>query len=133
VTIHEETTARRIASDWHGGQWSALYALASSGTVLLDVLDEIDECRPEFREQGIELADLYDWCAERIPAEDDEDGEEPDTCQAPDGHWYVITYGRASWEIHARDCEKCERETPGGLLNEVRQAERLADAAGGAW
>jgi hypothetical protein len=24
-------TARTIAADWHGGQWSALYAFASSG------------------------------------------------------------------------------------------------------
>ncbi len=26
-------TARSIAADWHGGQWSALYAFASSGTM----------------------------------------------------------------------------------------------------
>jgi len=24
-------TAKEIAADWHGGQWSALYAFASSG------------------------------------------------------------------------------------------------------
>jgi hypothetical protein len=40
-------TARTIAADWHGGQWSALYGFASSGK--LDAaqvplcLDEIEE------------------------------------------------------------------------------------------
>lgn len=34
--------ARRIASEWHGGQSSALYSLASSGAISLDrVRDEI--------------------------------------------------------------------------------------------
>lgn len=26
-------TAQAIAADWHGGQWSALYAFASSGEI----------------------------------------------------------------------------------------------------
>ena len=26
-------TARRIAGEWHGGQWSALYSLCSTGNV----------------------------------------------------------------------------------------------------
>jgi hypothetical protein len=26
-------TAKTIAADWHGGQWSALYAFASSGEI----------------------------------------------------------------------------------------------------
>jgi hypothetical protein len=34
--------ARRIASEWHGGQGSALYALASAGQVSGDTLSEID-------------------------------------------------------------------------------------------
>jgi hypothetical protein len=32
---------RKIASDWHGGQWSALYALASSGHYDIGTLAEI--------------------------------------------------------------------------------------------
>lgn len=33
--------ARKIASDWHGGQSSPLYSLASTGAIVADVLDEI--------------------------------------------------------------------------------------------
>ena len=36
--------ARAIASDWHGGQASPLYALASTGTVLPDAPREVREC-----------------------------------------------------------------------------------------
>jgi len=32
--------ARRIASEWHGGQASALYAFASTGTVIAGFLGE---------------------------------------------------------------------------------------------
>lgn len=37
-----EQEARRIASEWHGGQASALYAFASSGAILPTLLDEIN-------------------------------------------------------------------------------------------
>jgi hypothetical protein len=43
--------ARRIAADWHGGQWSALYMFASAGVLhdgrwdRNDVLAEIRACR----------------------------------------------------------------------------------------
>lgn len=36
-----ESDARLIASQWHGGQNTALYAFASSGTILPELLDEI--------------------------------------------------------------------------------------------
>lgn len=37
--------------------------------------------------------------------------ESPDTClNTVDGHWYVITYGRAPYQIHALDCDTCARE-----------------------
>ena len=36
--------ARETAAAWHGGQWSPLYAFASTGTVREDVLSEVDEC-----------------------------------------------------------------------------------------
>lgn len=37
--------ARRIASEWHGGQSSPLYALSSSGAIVAEVREEIEECR----------------------------------------------------------------------------------------
>lgn len=43
-------------------------------------------------------------------AEDEQEWELPDTYfDRIDGHWYVIRYG-ARPQIHARDCETCERE-----------------------
>lgn len=36
----DEADARRIASEWHGGQSTALYAFASSGHIATDLLDE---------------------------------------------------------------------------------------------
>lgn len=39
-----EEEARRIASEWHGGQWSALYAFASTGTTdLARMINEVSE------------------------------------------------------------------------------------------
>jgi hypothetical protein len=28
--------ARKVASEWHGGQWTGLYALASSGAIIVN-------------------------------------------------------------------------------------------------
>ena len=54
---------------------------------------------------------LYVWECSETDCHDEEVSEEPDTCLNPiDGHWYVITYGRARWEIHAPDCETCAAE-----------------------
>lgn len=45
------------------------------------------------------------------------DDELPDTClNNIDGHWYVITYGRAPYEIHARDCVTCGIARGGRLV-----------------
>lgn len=52
--------------------------------------------------------ELLEWAGVPEFGEDDEDEELPDTCLAPDGHWYVITYGRARWQIHAKDCPTCQ-------------------------
>lgn len=41
-----EGEARLIASQWHGGQNSPLYAFASSGTILPDLADEITSQLP---------------------------------------------------------------------------------------
>jgi hypothetical protein len=41
-----DTTARRIASEWHGGQSSPLYALTSCGAIDVAAVDrEICDCR----------------------------------------------------------------------------------------
>lgn len=33
---------RKTAADWHGGQWSALYAFASTGTIVPGLESEIE-------------------------------------------------------------------------------------------
>lgn len=40
--------ARRIASEWHGGQWSALYSLASCGCITEGTATEIRRERQKF-------------------------------------------------------------------------------------
>lgn len=47
------TTARRIANDWHGGGWSALFQFGSSGIYLLEnhlrYLQEVErDLHPEY-------------------------------------------------------------------------------------
>ena len=37
-----ERRARRIASEWHGGQWSALYAYSSTGHATADTVREAE-------------------------------------------------------------------------------------------
>jgi hypothetical protein len=37
--------ARAIASEWHGGQASALYSLASTGAIVAGCLLEIEQCQ----------------------------------------------------------------------------------------
>ena len=40
--------------------------------------------------------------------DDEEMFEEPDTVRCNvDGHDYVVTYGRAPYQVHAATCEKC--------------------------
>lgn len=34
--------ARRLASEWHGGQWTAIYSFASSGAISPGLLTEIN-------------------------------------------------------------------------------------------
>lgn len=45
----DETRAREIASWWHGGQSSALYAYCSTGTRRDDLLAEVRECQAEVK------------------------------------------------------------------------------------
>jgi hypothetical protein len=52
-----ESEARKIAGDWHGGQWSPLYAFCSSGTITPGIDSEISQClrevqnRPEYYDE----------------------------------------------------------------------------------
>ena len=39
-----ESLYREIAGQWHGGQWSALYSFASTGTIQPSLASEIVEC-----------------------------------------------------------------------------------------
>lgn len=39
-----EDEARRVAGDWHGGQWSALYAFTSTGHRADDLQAEVRIC-----------------------------------------------------------------------------------------
>jgi hypothetical protein len=49
-----------IAGEWHGGQTSALYAYASTGTVLNSLIREIKECFPFAKPKELsELQRLY--------------------------------------------------------------------------
>ena len=43
MTSIELSEARSIASDWHSGQWSALYAFASSGHIRSDLDIEVEK------------------------------------------------------------------------------------------
>lgn len=35
---------RIIASEWHSGQWSPLYAFSSTGTITAGIIEEIQNC-----------------------------------------------------------------------------------------
>ena len=71
--------ARSLAADWHGGQWSPLYALASSGTPVRGLGEEVRQAlaiasTDEDRDQ---LAALAAWAVRHEPVPfDPEDVEE---------------------------------------------------------
>jgi len=49
----KKITAQKIASNWHSGQWSALYSFASTGNYCIELhlmyLKEIEDClHPEY-------------------------------------------------------------------------------------
>lgn len=43
-----DTEYRRLASEWHGGQWSPMYAYASTGSVTRGLCAEIRHCLSGF-------------------------------------------------------------------------------------
>jgi hypothetical protein len=61
--IDMERDPRIVASEWHGGQWTALYSFASSGFIRSDLSCEIERCQrelaahPERHEDPAQLAD----------------------------------------------------------------------------
>lgn len=54
-----EEEARKIASHWHEGQWSGLYAFASSGTIQDRLTTEIEACIVYEQDQGLATADFF--------------------------------------------------------------------------
>lgn len=55
---------RELAASWHGGQWSSLYALASSGAIVDGVEGEIEGCI--ITAEGYAAADP-DYAADIVP------------------------------------------------------------------
>jgi antirestriction protein len=77
----DHATARAIASQLHGGQASALYALASSGAVVDDVRAELDAWR-EDDETGVEVEPWLDALDEYLESRDD-----PNSVEGWSGLW----------------------------------------------
>lgn len=71
---------RAVAADWHGGQGSALYAFASTGTVVPGITSEIDRCmrdatagqRDDLIALRAHVDPLEDAAIEAAEADDDE-------------------------------------------------------------
>lgn len=53
---------RALAADWHGGQASALYAFASTGTVVPGLTREVEQC---IRDRDRTAHDTYPTDAQR--------------------------------------------------------------------
>jgi len=55
------TLARRIASEWHGGMWTALYGFASTGVCDHPhmALSEVEECLKIMHAEGAADCDAY--------------------------------------------------------------------------
>jgi hypothetical protein len=71
----DTSEARFIASECHGGQWSALYAFSSSGYLdpapaLLEAEQTIDECCSG--DDYIKLMELIDYLERQLELTDDE-------------------------------------------------------------
>lgn len=69
--------ARKIASEWHGGQWSPLYALASTGSIVEGITSEISHCLRDIEtrafialENSDKMADFISLPSSKHNAED---------------------------------------------------------------
>jgi len=51
----DDDEARELATEWHGGEWSPLYALATTGAIVMGCAEEVGECRRAAR--AVEPAD----------------------------------------------------------------------------
>ena len=76
--MSNNTALRETASAWHGGQWSPLYAFASSGTVVAGAASEAEHCLRFYTDDASDtdraaLRALVDYLAEHEPAEEDEE------------------------------------------------------------
>jgi hypothetical protein len=61
--------AKNIASEWHNGQWSALYALSSTGAILNGVSKEIADATYYANDtEAKELSKLMMYVSDRIIA-----------------------------------------------------------------
>lgn len=58
-------TQRELAGSWHGGQWSAMYAFCSSGTILIGLDTEIRQAIREAR--GRERVSLQAFLDDVVP------------------------------------------------------------------
>lgn len=72
---------RATAAEWHGGQWSPLYAFASSGTVVRGAAHDAEHamryyCDDKTDAERAELRRLRDYLSEHEPAEPDEEDED---------------------------------------------------------
>ena len=74
-----DTESRKIASEWHGGGGTALYAFSSTGAINTaradhDIIAEINDCRPD----GESISELwklvgYVYANSSTNPDDDED------------------------------------------------------------
>lgn len=68
----DEARARKIASDYHNGQWSAMYAFASSGVIkdYEQLIADVVDANASGEEEGDneELRFLYDYVTEQYAA-----------------------------------------------------------------
>lgn len=101
INLYSEETlgnVRRIASEWHGGMWSALYALASSGAirpgVSLEIAQSLDHATDP--EDVRDLLALRGWVdmVDHVDAWDVAVGK-------PNGYWYgwADTWSE-TWGLH---------------------------------
>jgi hypothetical protein len=104
----DEMSARRLASEWHGGQSSPLYAFASSGTITDGLIREIDETLEQVARTGsddgsqrAELERLKNWVRDH---DEDEtaDEDEPEHVHV----WGEPTRSRLAGTLH-RPCTGC--------------------------
>lgn len=113
--VREDSIAQLVGSDLSGPASGVWPEAADMAFTLGSFLSATYECG-ELAEHGESYTPAEQvWLstvAERFGcwvAERDEPEDEPMSClNSVDGHWYVVTYGAAPYQRHARDCATCE-------------------------